>query len=106
MNMVCVCRGGGGLTFFSATDCIARKSTNTGKTSFSQGHTGGRGGGGPRNPGFATDINSGGSWGHVGRLPRNSQLSFFSEGTRLVKESWVGYPSSPGRVVSQNFCIP
>lgn len=89
VNMVCMCLGVGvgGPAFFSWPQIVLPESQE--RTSFSQGHTVRGGGGGPRNPGFAAEVHSVGVEG-VGRSPRNSQLSFFSEGARWVEEKWVG----------------
>lgn len=78
---------GGGSGLFSWPQIVLPESQE--RTSSSQGHTVRGGGGGPRNPGFAAEVHSVGVEG-VGRSPRNSQLSFFSEGARWVKEKWVG----------------
>lgn len=85
----------GGSPFFLVIDCVARKSTQRGQVSLKVTQWE-REGDDPEVPALLQKSILVGMGAGVGRLPKNSQLGFFSEGTRWVKEKWGGYRRALG----------
>lgn len=94
--MLCVCcRGEGRVDLFLGHRLCRQKSTQRGQVSLKVTQWE-REGDDPEVPALLQKSILVGMGTGVGRLPKNSQLGFFSEGARWVKEKWGGYRRALG----------